>query len=428
MTDMADPLDALHAPLAPVQPDPRFAARLRARLERELLDPEGATMTTTEPTAAAPPRALTPYLAVADARQALDWYVRAFGARRRGEPTVMEDGRVGHAELAVGDSVLMLADEYPELGLLGPRARGGVSVSLVLEVANVDATVARAVELGAELTRPVADYDYGRNGVVSDPFGHRWMISGPPGGSPAQAGAGPGLRQGDVGYASLWVADVERAAAFYASVLGWEYAPGSGRQGRQVRGAAPPLGLWGGQERGTAFLCFVVDDVAAAVSRVRAAAGQADEPSQEPYGLVANCVDDQEMPFAVYQPPAHRRAAPAGPGRPGDLAYLTIEVPDSGRARSFYGAVLGWRFTPGRVADGWGVHIGRDEVRPMTGLHGGHQQPTVVPMYAVDDVAAAVSRVRAAGGTATDPERMPYGVTADCVDDQGTRFYLGQLG
>ena len=427
MTDMADPLDALQAPVAPVRPDPRFAARLRARLERELLDPEGATMTTTEATEAVPLRALTPYLAVAGAREALDWYVRAFGARRRGEPVVMEDGRIGHAELAVGDSVLMLADEYPEIGLLGPRARGGVSVSLVLEVADVDATVARAVELGAELTRPVADSEHGRNGVVSDPFGHRWMVSGPPGGSPAQAGAEHGLRQGDVGYASIWVADVEGAAAFYASVLGWEYAPGSGRQGRQVRDVSPSLGLWGGQERPTTFLCFVVDDVAEAVRRVRAAGGRADEPSQEPYGLVANCVDDQAMPFAVYQPPP-ATAAPAGPARPGDLAYLTIEVPDSGRARSFYGAVLGWRFTPGRAADGWGVHIGRDEVRPMTGLHGGHQQPTVVPMYAVDDVAAAVARVRAAGGTASDPERMPYGVTADCVDDQGTRFYLGQLG
>ena len=63
----------------------------------------------------------------------------------------------------------------------------------------------------------------------------------------------------------------------------------------------------------------------------------------------------------------------------------------------------------------------------MTGMHGGHDVATGVPMYRVDDIEAAVARVRAAGGTATDPERQPYGISAECVDDQGTRFYLGQL-
>ncbi len=66
-------------------------------------------------------------------------------------------------------------------------------------------------------------------------------------------------------------------------------------------------------------------------------------------------------------------------------------------------------------------------MRPGTGLSGGHSSAVVVPMYLVDDIGAAVERVRAAGGTATDPERQGYGVTADCLDDQGTRFYLGEL-
>jgi uncharacterized glyoxalase superfamily protein PhnB len=185
---MTDPFEALSEPVVPVDPDPRFAARLRARMERALLDPTGATMTTATarpdtPATDLPLRSLTPCIAVDDARAALDWYGRAFGARRRGEPIVMDDDRVGHAELAIGDSVLMLADEFPELGLLGPKARGGVSQSLMLQVPDVDATVARAVELGARLTRPVADYPHGRNGVVHDPFGHRWMISTAPSGS-----------------------------------------------------------------------------------------------------------------------------------------------------------------------------------------------------------------------------------------------------
>jgi predicted enzyme related to lactoylglutathione lyase len=63
----------------------------------------------------------------------------------------------------------------------------------------------------------------------------------------------------------------------------------------------------------------------------------------------------------------------------------------------------------------------------MTGMAGGSDRPTVVPMYRVADIAAAVERVRSAGGTATDPEQQPYGVTAVCTDDQGTRFYLGEL-
>ena len=73
------------------------------------------------------------------------------------------------------------------------------------------------------------------------------------------------------------------------------------------------------------------------------------------------------------------------------------------------------------MTDGWAV----DGVVPMTGMHGGHAEAAAVPMWKVDDVAAAVERVRAAGGTATDPERQPYGTTAECTDDQGTRFYLG---
>ncbi len=100
-----------------------------------------------------------------------------------------------------------------------------------------------------------------------------------------------------------------------------------------------------------------------------------------------------------------------------------MEVQDSRKARTFYGSVLGWQFHPGRVADGWNIA----GVVPMTGLHGGHPRATTSAMYRVDDIAAAVARVRARGGTATDPEPQDYGITSECLDDQGTRFYLGQL-
>lgn len=174
---MTEPLDTLRQPVTPVDPDPAFAATLRSRLERALLVPEGEAMTTTVEATA---HTLGSYLAVHDARRALDFYQRAFNARRRGEPIVMEDGRVGHAELAIGDSVLMLADEFPEIGMLCPRTRGGPSQSLYLRVSDpgsVDSTVRHAVDAGAQLERVPADYDYGRNAVVIDPSGHRWIIS-----------------------------------------------------------------------------------------------------------------------------------------------------------------------------------------------------------------------------------------------------------
>ncbi|MFS2292986.1 MAG: VOC family protein [Actinomadura sp.] len=188
---MTDPLEALRAPVVPVEPDPIFAARLRERLQRALLQPTGGAMTTTTGREApAQVRTLTPYLCVDDGRHALRWYAEAFGAEVRGEPTMMEDGRVGHAELALGDSIMMLADEFPELGLLGPSKRGGPSQSLYLQVPDVDVVFSRAVELGASPDRPVADYPYGRNGVVTDPFGHRWMLTTPT--TPTPSGPGEG--------------------------------------------------------------------------------------------------------------------------------------------------------------------------------------------------------------------------------------------
>lgn len=421
---MTDPLDILRTPVTPADPDPTFAARLRARVERALALPRGVAMTTTtaaptaETTVPAAAGAAIPYLAVSDARRAIDWYVEVFGARQVGEPIVMPDGRVGHAELEVSGGTLYLSDEHPEIGVVGPQP-GAASVSLVLTVPDVDATIAAANRAGGRLTRePYEGYGH-RNATVVDPFQHRWMLQTP---LPAAA---PSYRHGDIGYVSVWVPDADRAAAFYESVLGWTYAPQHEPESRRVVGSTPSVGIFGGQERGTLFCCYAVDDVDVAVDRVRAAGGQAEEPTEEPYGRTAMCVDDQGTPFAVYQQPAGSAGArpPANGVRQGDLGYLTLQVVDSARARAFYSAVLGWRFTPGRVSDGWGV----EDVVAMTGLAGGNDVATGVPMWRVDDIDAAVERVRRAGGTATDPERQPYGTTSTCTDDQGTRFYLGGL-
>jgi PhnB protein len=120
---------------------------------------------------------VTPYLIVNGGAKALDFYARAFGAvehERMQDPT----GKVRHAEIAIGTSRLMLADEHPEIDALSPTTVGGTPVSLHLYVEDVDAVVARAVAAGATLIRPVADQFYGdRVGGIADPFGHRWFIA-----------------------------------------------------------------------------------------------------------------------------------------------------------------------------------------------------------------------------------------------------------
>jgi predicted enzyme related to lactoylglutathione lyase len=227
---------------------------------------------------------------------------------------------------------------------------------------------------------------------------------------------------GDLAYSSLWLPDVARGERFYAAVLGWRTEPETNPRGRRIVGVHPPMGLWGDVPDGTLFLCHAVHDVHAAVERVRAAGGQADEPTREPYGLMANCTDNQGVQFTLLDAPRATRRPPTTAG-PGELLYLTIHTPDSALFRDFYGAVFGWTFTEGRVADGWAVQ----GITPMTGMRGGAERSEVLPMYGVPDIAAAVAAVRAAGGAATDPALMPYGTTSDCVDDQGLHFYLGQL-
>ena len=189
---MTDPFEALREPVTPVDPDPDFAGRLRQRLTREVFTFPGGTMSqhTVEPQAGTQSRrehrapALTPYIMVSDARRAMDWYVRVLGARRRGEPVVNADGTIGHAELGLGDAVLMLAepsDLWPDIPVRAPDHPTTFSHSLHLEVDDVDAVTERAARDGAAVERPPSDEFYGRRAAIVDPFGHRWILLRPAG-------------------------------------------------------------------------------------------------------------------------------------------------------------------------------------------------------------------------------------------------------
>ncbi len=119
---------------------------------------------------------LTPFLTVRDAARAIEFYKEAFGAKERGVAKG-PDGKVMHAELMIGDSIIMLGDEYPEFGCLSPQAIGGSSSGLHIYLDGVDAAFDRAVKAGAEVEMPVSDQFWGdRYGKLKDPFGHKWSI------------------------------------------------------------------------------------------------------------------------------------------------------------------------------------------------------------------------------------------------------------
>ncbi len=123
---------------------------------------------------------LTSYLSIKGASDAIAFYKKAFGAEELVRMP-MPDGRVGHAELQIGDSRLMLADEMPEMPDVvakSPRTLGGTTCGMVIYLADVDAQFKRAVEAGAKVKRPVTDQFYGdRSGTLEDPFGHIWTLS-----------------------------------------------------------------------------------------------------------------------------------------------------------------------------------------------------------------------------------------------------------
>jgi uncharacterized glyoxalase superfamily protein PhnB len=300
---MTDPFEALREPVTPTDPDPGFAGRLRLRLTREVFASPGGTMS--QQTAAtragrepAWPPTLTPYIMVSDARRAMDWYAEVFGAQPRGEHYVNADGTIGHAEVGIGDAVLMLSEPsglWPDVPVRAPQAPTTFSHTLHLEVDDVDGTTERARRGGASVEREPADQPYGRGSVIVDPFGHRWMLLRPP----ARATR---LRQGDIANVTMMARDAYRAREFYEAVLQVPFSsghPGAWRTGE----TRPPLSILpspGAEPE--VQLSYRVDDIAAAVERVRAAGGRADEPERKPYGLLAECADDQGATFRLWQP------------------------------------------------------------------------------------------------------------------------------
>lgn len=121
---------------------------------------------------------VTPHLVVEGAARAIEFYRQAFGAKEESRLPRPGDGKLMHASIRIGDSTIMLVDDFPEFGSQGPKALKGSPVTIHLYVDDVDAVVARAVQAGAQVTMPVADQFWGdRYGQLVDPFGHRWSVA-----------------------------------------------------------------------------------------------------------------------------------------------------------------------------------------------------------------------------------------------------------
>jgi uncharacterized glyoxalase superfamily protein PhnB len=299
-----DPFDSLREPNVPLAPRPAFAAELRRRVSLAL----GAARATVEVPHVpeireyTPARlhSITPYLATHDPAAAIAWYQEVFGARLLGDPIVMDDGRIGHAELRIGDSVIMLAGEFPEEDHRSPLSLGGSTVALQVHVPDSDATYALAVERGATPLRPVAESYGGRGGVIRDPFGHRWFVATHLEADDVPVEDAPGRRYGDIGYMTLNVPDAARARAFYGALFGWTLHESG--EGFHVASITPPSGISGGHDEADITIYFRVDDIESTVQRVRDLGGEVLSTANYASGGNAECVDDQGLRFDLFRP------------------------------------------------------------------------------------------------------------------------------
>jgi uncharacterized glyoxalase superfamily protein PhnB len=284
-----DPFLSLARPVEPIAPSAAFTAELRGRVERALGRNGFAT--------------LTPYLAVRDARAAFTFYEEVLGARLEGEPIVMDDDRIGHSAMRIGDAVFFMADEFPEIGVVSPESHEGSSVSFVVYVPDVDAAFERAVARGAVVERPVADGQHGaRAGWLRDPFGHRWNIGTPEGtevsGTVDLGARAPLPRAADavqLGYYTLGSPDASASQAFFADLFRWRFEGGG-----HVVDSDPPGGIEPGGQPSTIY--FRVTDIESYAARVRELGGTTAPTIDYPSGLNVACEDPAGVAFMLWEP------------------------------------------------------------------------------------------------------------------------------
>lgn len=234
------------------------------------------------------------------------------------------------------------------------------------------------------------------------------------------AGAEPApINEGSLFYFTMPAADVERAARFYRGLFDWELHRGD--HGYHVANVYPPMGL-ASNDSPEPQVWIEVEDITAAVAEVRRLGGTAQDPVAYDSGASAECRDPQGVRFNLTVPTESYRQPARRSSEPGELFYWSLPAPEAAESKRFYGALLGWEF--GDPGNQGGMHV--ENRLPDGGLGGGREGEHPELFFRVDDLDAAMARVRELGGTAELAGEGAEGRHAMCVDDQGVAFGISE--
>jgi uncharacterized glyoxalase superfamily protein PhnB len=449
-------VDARIAPLLRVAtelrglPHESFKARLRADLVG------GKPMATATESVAAIQQTATARLRFKDTSAAIEFYKKAFGAKERGARFVGPDGRVGHAEIVIGNSVLMLTDEAPDLGLMGPQGPGTCPITIYLQVDEVDAVAKQAVAAGARLLSPVQDQFYGdRTGHLADPFGYSWTVTTHKEDVPLdemhrrfdemlkqqktkRAGITPIPRGFHTVTPYLVVEDAPALIEFVKQTFGAEQtfrAIGSaGGVHAEVRigdsmlmmgGGSPELS-WRGQAWPTALHVYVEDADAAYKRALEAGATSVEEPVDQFYGDREAGVKDRWGNLWWIATHKEGRYIPEGLHTVTPFLHPLRAEPVINFLKRAFGAEEVKKYaSPDGVIHHAIVRIGNSAIE-MGEAHGPYQpMPTMFYLH-VPDADATYLRALEAGGTSiSEPSDQPYGARVGGVKDAfGNQWYI----
>ena len=429
-------------------PREEFRARLKADLRR------GNMSTTLE--LPITEYAATPYLAYRDASAAIAFYKKAFGAEERMRLTE-PGGKIGHAEIAIGDSVIRLSDEYADYGVLSAQTLGGSPVRMNLHVPDVDAVAKQAVAAGAKMVRPVADQFYGyRSGVFSDPFGYTWILSTlvenvsaeemqrrfDEMNRPSAVEPAPRVRPVPEGYHTItpylvaqnapvlldFVKQVFDAKENYRSTgsAGGMHADVALGDSRMMIGGGGAGYSWKGDSKPGAFHVYVRDCDATYQRAVQAGATTILRPTDQDYGERSASVKDSEGNYwyiATFKGKDYKWEG--APDVQPSLHPLRAEPVLNFVKRAFAAEELGRYASPDGVIHHVTVKIG-DSYMEMGEAHGPYQPMQSMFYLYVPNVDTLYQRALQAGaGSISEPADQPYGDRNAAVRDPfGNEWYI----
>jgi PhnB protein len=425
-----------------------FKARLKSDLQRK-----SSMATTTEP-AAAVRIVASPRMAFKNAAKAIEFYKNAFGAKETFR--FENEFGIGHAEIMIGDSVIMVANEWPEGGRYSPETTGSSAVSMALRVPDVDAFVEHAVAAGAKLQGQITDQFYGRRDAnLLDPFGYSWNVSTVKEEISleemhrrfrAMMGEGkknPAVDPVPKGYSTLTTylvaQDADGLIDFLTKTFGAEetFRSGPGSEGGlhaevrigdsmlMVGGGAAGM-QWRGTPMPTAFHIYVPDCDATYARALEAGGTSIDKPADQSYGERSATVKDaagNSWYIATYKGESYKW--PGAPTLQPSLHPLRAEPVLNFVKRAFGAEELGRHATPDGVIHHVTVKIG-NALMEMGEAHGPYQpMPTMFYLY-VEDCDALYKRALSAGATSiSEPKDQPYGDRSGGVTDPfGNKWYI----